>query len=237
MELAFQVAQNGIAYSVFKQSMIANNLSNMTTTGYKSRQAHAGTFRIPGAKTLATRRDPEQGALEHTAQQLDMAIVGDGFFILESDTGQLFTRCGHFDKDEDGNIHSPSGHYFETNLNVPDEAIGITVHPTGQVQANFADGTTQYLNQLELARFRNPAGLLEIGDNLFMAGPDSGDPIILDPGDEGAGYIKHQFLENSNVDEATEITQQLINQRQFQASLKTFQIMNELVGKTIDMTR
>jgi flagellar basal-body rod protein FlgG len=237
MELAFQVSQNGIAHSVFKQSTIANNLSNMTTTAYKAKRAESGTFRIPGTQTAATTRKADQGDLKNTNRDLDVAIQGEGFFILESDTVLSFTRAGNFRVDEERNIVTPGGTFLEADIVIPEESTRVVIHPNGTVAARYDDGTLEILGQLEIARFQNPAGLIPIGDNVYLAGPDSGDPRVLEPGDEGAGVLRQHFLENSNVDEAREITNQLINQRQFQMNLKTFQIMNDLVGRAVDISK
>ncbi len=237
MELAFQVSQNGIAYSVHKQSIIANNLSNMTTTGYKSRRAESGTFRIPGTQTVETSQKITQGDLKNTNRDLDVAIAGEGFFILQTDTGYAFTRAGNFTVDEEGNMVTPAGNFLEADIVIPDETTRVSIGPKGFVNAHYADGTYEELGQLELARFQNPAGLIPIGDNTYLAGPNSGDPLILEPGEEGAGLIQQHCLENSNVDEAAEITNQLINQRQFQMNLKAFQIMNDIVGRAVDLSK
>lgn len=237
MELAFAVAQNGIHTAVFNQSVIANNIANLSTVAFKASRSEAGTFRIPGTQAMDAVRTHTQGPLRQTDRQLDLAVAGEGFFVLETGAGRAFTRAGNFHKDEDGNLVTAAGFMLESAIVIPEEAVGVSVARDGRVYALYQDGAADELGQLELARFRNPAGLLPIGDNVYVEGPDSGDALTLLPGEEGAGVLYQRMVEHSNVDEATEITNQLINQRHFQASIKTFQVMNDLVGRALDMTR
>ncbi len=237
MELGFAVSQNGVHSAVFTQSVIANNLANLNTDAFKAVRSCPGTFSIPGTQIVDALPNTDPGPIRQTESQLDLAIAGDGYFILETDTGRAFTRAGNFHKDEDGNIVTASGHLLSPGLVLPQEAVGLSISSDGRTRALFADGTSDEIGQLELARFRNPAGLIPLGDNLYLEGPNSGDAITLTPGEEGSGTIQQSYLERSNVDEATEITNQLINQRHFQANLKTFQVMNDLVGRAIDLVK
>jgi len=236
MELAFPVSQNGIERAIQTQSVIAHNLANMTTTGYKAFRAHAGTFKVPGTQIVDTSPDMTTGPLKQTQRDLDLAISGEGFFIVQMDSRQAFTRAGNFHVDEEGNLVTPAGYQLETPITIPQDAVRVAVTKTGRVFAVYANGTARQIGELELARFRNPAGLIPVGDNVFVDGPDSGDPIVLSPGEEGAGLIHQGFLEEANVDEAGEITNQIINQRHFQVNLRAFQVMNDLVGRTVDLT-
>jgi flagellar basal-body rod protein FlgG len=237
MEMAFPVAQNGIERSVLTQSVIANNLANLTTTAYKGLRVESGTFRIPGTQAVDTLPAMIQGPLKQTERDLDVAIDGDGFFIVQVDARQGFTRAGNFHVDQDGNIVTAAGYELESQITVPDEAVGVSITTAGEVYARFQDGTAESIGNLRLARFRNSAGLLPIGDNVFIDGPNSGDAIVLDPGEEGAGILRQGFLENANVDEATEITNEIITQRHFQASLRAFQVINDCVGRAVDLSR
>ncbi len=236
MELAFPVSQNGMQSALLTQVLIAQNLANLSTPGYKAARAFGGTFRIPGTQIVETSPAMTPGPMRQTDRQLDLAIVGEGFFVVRAGGRRAFTRAGNFRVDEDGTIVTPAGFPLEGNIQVPPEATGIAVTTEGQIIATFEDGTGQALGQLEIARFPNPAGLLPAGDNVYVEGPDSGDAILLTPGDQGSGYIQQGFLEQSNVDEATEITNQIVNQRRFQVNLRTFQVMNEMLGKTVDLS-
>ncbi len=237
MELAFPVSQNGIERSIQTQSIIAHNLANMTTLGFKAKQADAGTFRVPGTQIVDTVPNMAQGPLKETQGQLDLAINGEGFFIVRAGDIPAFTRAGNFGVDEEGTIVTPAGYPLESDITIPHDAVGVTITSTGLVIANYGSDEAEEVGQLELARFRNPAGLISIGDNAFVEGPDSGDALVVEPGEDGAGTIIQGFRELANVDEATEITNQIINQRQFQVNLRAFQVMNDLVGRTVDLTR
>lgn len=235
MELAFPVSQNGIERSIQTQSVIAHNLANMTTLGFKAYRADAGTFRVPGTQIVDTLPNMAQGPLKETENQLDLAIGGEGFFIVRSGDLPAYTRAGNFSVDEEGTIVTPAGYPLEGDITVPEEATSVSITRSGLVIANYQDGDSEEVGQIELARFRNPAGLIAIGDNAFTEGPNSGDALIVDPGEDGAGTILQGFRELANVDESTEITNQIINQRHFQVNLKAFQVMNELVGRTVDL--
>lgn len=237
METGFAIAQNGIHNAVTAQSVIANNLSNLNTPAFKARRTQSGTFRIPGSQVVDVLPNPVQGSFKQTTRELDLAIAGEGYFILQTDTGPAYTRAGTLHRDQEGNLVTPGGYLLEADIEYPEEGVGLTVTEDGRAFARYQNGETEEVGELELAKFRNPAGLIPAGDNIFKAGPNSGQPRVVAPGEEGAGLISQGFVERSNVDEATEITNQLINQRHFQASVKTFKVMDKLLANAIDIVR
>ena len=237
MELAFPVSQNGIERSIQNQSVIAHNLANMSTPGFKARRAEAGTFRVSGTQILDVLPNDLQGPLKSSERELDIAIAGKGFFVIDVAGRQAYTRAGNFHVDEEGTVTTAAGYPLEGDITIPPDAKHVTITTNGVVHAVFGDGQSEEIGQLELARFRNPAGLLAIGDNAFVEGPNSGDALTSEPGVNGAGAIKQGFVEMANVDEATEITNQIINQRLFQVNLRAFQVMDDLLGRTVDLSR
>ncbi len=162
-------------------------------------------------------------------------ISGEGFFQVELAGATGYTRLGNFHIDADGNLVTPSGHIIDPTIVVPDDSTGLQVASDGTVFSIDEDGTAEDIGQIELVRFVNPAGLVSLGDNLFATGENSGDPQSGLPGENGFGNIAQGFIEQSNVDPATEITQQIINQRYYQLNLRVFQTADALVGRAIDL--
>ncbi|MGE3165081.1 MAG: flagellar hook-basal body protein [Planctomycetota bacterium] len=235
MEVTFSTAQNGLFAANQRLQTNADNLSNLTTAGFKARLAQQGTVDGPGSRFLGTAIDTSQGAPEQTGVHTHFYLEGEGFFRIARDGEPAYTRVGNFQADLDGNLVTPTGHLLDPQITVPEDAIGIEVTQDGVVFAVDAAGTATELGQLEVTRFPNPAGLLPIGDNLFAEGPNSGDPVTGDPGAAGFATIQQRVLEQSNVDPANEITQQIINQRYYQMNLRVFQTTDALISRAIDV--
>jgi flagellar basal-body rod protein FlgG len=233
---------------------IANNLANVGTTGFKKTRAEFQdlfyeTLRAPGAQasngeTLPTgaqvghgvklagvSRIFSQGDRSNTGRNLDFAIDGDGFFQLEDGSGQtVYTRDGSFQLDRDGNLVNSQGLLMTPNLQVPIDAIQITILPDGTVSALLAGETSPSdLGQIELARFPNAAGLRSVGGNLLVPSEASGDPETGIPGDLGFGSVAQGFLESSNVNMAEELVRMILAQRAFEVNSRVIQAGNEML--------
>lgn len=235
MEATFATAQNGLYAANQRLQVNANNLSNLTTDGFKAHMALQGDVFSNGTRFLGTQEDMSIGVPEDTGDDRNFYIRGEGFFEVATDGEPAYTRVGNFTVDRDGNLVTPTGHMLEPNIVVPDDSIGISVTPDGIVSSVNTDGDATDLGQLQLARFINPNGLLNVGDNLYVQGPDSGDPQLATPGETGFGTVVNRFLEGSNVDPASEITRQIVNQRSYQMNLRVFQTSDSLVGRAIDL--
>ncbi|MEM7277191.1 MAG: flagellar hook-basal body complex protein [Pseudomonadota bacterium] len=235
MEATFATAQNGLYAANQRLQVNANNMSNLTTDGFKAQMALQGDVYHHGTRFLGTADDMSIGAPEETGDDRNFYIQGEGFFEVATDGEPAYTRVGNFTVDRDGNLVTPTGHLLEPNIVVPEDSIGLTVTPDGVIASVSPEGEAQDLGQLQLARFLNPNGLLSIGNNLYVQGPDSGDAQLANPGDVGFGTIMSRYLEGSNVDPAAEITQQIVNQRSYQMNLRVFQTSDSLVGRAIDL--
>ncbi|MFN0058903.1 MAG: flagellar hook-basal body protein [Planctomycetota bacterium] len=235
MELAFHVAQNGLHAAGFRQGLIANNLANLTTDGYKAELADQATLRGQGTRIDNTASDLSVGSPRQTGIPQHMYIAGEGFFQVQIDGETGYTRLGNFHLDQDGNLVTPAGYLLEPNISVPEDSQGFGVSPDGIVYSIAPDGTSAELGQIQLARFVNPNGLESIGDNLYIRTTNSGDAQLETPGQAGVGLLHQSMLESSNVDPSTEITQQLINQRYTQLNLRVFQTADALVSRALDM--
>lgn len=259
---ALAIAATGMDAQQTNLEVIANNIANINTTGYKRARAEftdllyqtermqgvpnrANQAIVPeganiglGVQTSAVRNIHTQGNLIETGNKLDVAIIGQGWFQIEAADGStLYSRAGAFNKNADGNLVTVDGYNVIPNINIPTDAQDITVTRTGQVTArigNAADFTE--LGQLTIANFANEAGLKPLGDNLFAQTPASGDAVIGVPDDPSYGYIKQSYLEGSNVDAVKEITDLITAQRAYEmnsAVITTADEMASIVSKNL----
>jgi flagellar hook protein FlgE len=183
-----------------------------------------------------------QGFQQTTNNPLDMAIEGDGMFILDGGEGTTYyTRAGNFYLDEGGNIVNPNGFYLQSvaggNIEIPENAQSFNIQTDGTVNYIDADGNPQVAGQIALANFANPGGLELAGNNLYLATPNAGDPEIVVPDTEGAGSIVSGALEMSNVDLAEEFTEMIAAQRGFQANTRIITTSDELLQELVNLKR
>ncbi|ADY63483.1 MULTISPECIES: flagellar basal-body rod protein FlgG [Rhizobium/Agrobacterium group] len=253
---ALAIAATGMDAQQTNLEVIANNIANINTTGYKRARAEftdllyqtermqgvpnrANQAIVPeganiglGVQTSAVRNIHTQGNLIETGNKLDVAIIGQGWFQIEAADGStLYSRAGAFNKNADGNLVTVDGYNVIPNINIPTDAQDITITRTGQVTArigNAADFTE--LGQLTIANFANEAGLKPLGDNLFSQTPASGAAVIGVPDDPSYGYIKQSYLEGSNVDAVKEITDLITAQRAYEMNSKVITTADEMAS-------
>ena len=137
--------------------------------------------------------------------------------------------------DAEGNLTTSSGQLIEPQITIPDDSVDLSILGDGTVLSYDVDNTATEIGQIELTRFINPSGLIAIGDNLYVNGPNSGDAIDGVPGDAGFGTLSHRVLEESTVDPSREITNQIVNQRYYQMNLRSFQTSDAIVSRTLDI--
>lgn len=235
MEITYSTSQNGLHAATLRQGTIADNLANLVTPGFKTRLVDQSTLVGPGTAIDASRQDFTQGAPEDTGIDTDLFINGEGFFQVETDNEPAYTRVGNFRIDENGDLVTPSGNRVEPSINIPEDTVAIQVRADGIMFAIDGNGEALDIGQLELVKFINPSGLVAIGDNLYVEGANSGDPQIGAPGDPGFGTVVQRALEQSNVDPADQITDQIVTQRYYQLNLRVFQTADQLVGRALDL--
>ncbi len=258
---ALSIAATGMAAQQTNVEVIANNLANMNTTGYKTQQAafedllyqnveqpgaqssDAGSL-VPngiqlgaGVRTAAVYRIPSQGALQSTTNPYDLAIEGAGYFrITMPDGSDAFTRAGNFALSPEGQIVTQAGYVVAPGSSVPSNALSVMVNSQGQVQAMIPGQTAaQTLGQLELDRFPNEAGLSAQGDNLFVQTASSGSAQAGVPGATGYGTIRQGYLEASNVDPVQQITSLITAQRAYEMNSKVVTAANDMLQQTATM--
>lgn len=258
---SLSIGATGMLAQQLNVEVISNNIANMNTTSYQRRRAEfqdllyqnqrrvgadssdANTT-VPvgvqiglGVKTAAVYRITEQGNLTLTENPLDVAINGEGYFRIQLPNGDTaYTRAGSFQLDGDGDIVTVDGLQVEPGITIPANAIDISVNTSGQIIVSI-DGQTnpQTVGQLELTRFANDAGLLAIGDNLYLETPASGTPATAVPGSDGFGTIQQGFLETSNVNVVEEITNLITAQRAYEMNSKVIETSDQMMSTLTQM--
>jgi len=232
----------------------SNNISNVNTIGYKKQRAEfadlmyqsmtyagtstSGTSVSPtgievglGVRPTAIAKMFTQGNFKETGNSLDMAITGNGFFqILLPDGTTGYTRNGSFKLDANGNVINSDGYQLIPQLTIPADATQITIGVDGMVSVLQAGATvTQQIGQIELANFINPAGLHSLGDNNLINTSASGDPIVSNPGLNGLGQTRQNFVEMSNVQLVEEMTDLITGQRAYEANSKAITTSDQML--------
>ena len=254
MMRALYTATTGLVGQQLSLDVVANNLANVNTTGFKKARADFQellyqTMQVAGSETTlgtqvpsglqvglgvspqSTQRLFAQGSLQSTGNSLDMAIEGDGFFQVLRDNGEIgYTRAGNFQRDSQGTIVTSDGLPLEPAISIPDDTLQITISKTGVVSV-LAGGSSvpTQVGQIELARFANPAGLNSLGSNLYAPTNASGDAVIGNPGDAALGSIAQEFLEGSNVNIAEELVNMIVGQRAYEINSKAVQAADEML--------
>jgi flagellar basal-body rod protein FlgG len=251
---AMDIAATGMLAQQLNVEVISNNIANINTTAFKGQRAEFqdllyqserrvgsassdnGTI-VPsgvqigiGVKTAAVNRMMAQGNLTNTNNTLDVAIQGNGFFQIKMPDGTTsYTRAGSFQLSPTGEIVTADGYTVMPGLTLPANTTAVTINSSGQVLAQVTGQTNaQTVGQLELASFPNPAGLEALGDNLYSQTEASGTATTGNPGNTGFGTLQQGFLETSNVNIVTQITDLITAQRAYEMNSKVITAANEM---------
>jgi flagellar basal-body rod protein FlgG len=253
---ALVIAATGMNAQTQNLEVIANNIANINTTAFKRSRAEftdliyqaerlqgvanrGSNSTVPegaqiglGVRTAAIRPLEIQGSLTNTNNQLDLAISGRGWLQVQSPSGEtLYTRAGSFSTNAIGQIVNTDGYPVLPNMVVPTNTTAITVSQSGVVSATIAGQTTpQQIGQLTLANFVNEAGLMALGSNLFEPTAASGQAVTGVPADPGFGQIKQGYLEASNVDPVSEISNMIQAQRAYEMNSKVLEAASSMAG-------
>lgn len=255
---ALSIAATGMLAQQTNVEVIANNLANMNTAGFKRQRAEfqdllyqnieqAGTQSsdtgtvVPsgiqlgaGVRTAAVYRVTSQGDVSQTSNPYDLAINGPGFFRVQQPDGtDAYTRAGNFALSPEGQIVTDQGYTVSPGIAVPANALSVSVNAQGQVQATIpGQSAPQTLGQLELVRFPNESGLQAVGGNLFLETASSGTAQSGLPGSSGYGTIQQGFLETANVNPVEEITALITAQRAYEMNSKVISAADEMMSMT-----
>lgn len=251
---ALQVARTGLDAQNTKMRVIANNLANVNTTGFKRDRAQFETLAYQqvvqqgaqadqqnrfatglslgtGVAVAGTARIETQGSLQTTGNALDLAIQGAGYFQVSQPDGTMaYTRSGNFNLTADGTMVTSEGLPIEPQIQVPEGATAITIGADGTVSATLAgQPEPSELGRIELANFVNGAGLQSIGNNLLKETAASGAPIVGAGGEEGRGVMRQGALEGSNVNIVEELVDMIETQRAYEVNSKMIQATDEML--------
>lgn len=253
---ALAIAATGMTAQQLNVEVIANNIANINTTAFKRSRAEftdllyqtqrmqgvpnqGGQSVIPegvrqglGVRAAAIRNLHLQGGLTLTGNTYDMAIDGRGWFQVDGPNGEtLYTRAGAFNKNADGQLVTLDGYAVQPAILVPANATDLTVNESGEIFATVpGQAAPQSLGQLTLANFTNDVGLEPIGGNLYRETLASGTPVAGIPTDPGFGKIRQKYLEASNVDPVSEITELISAQRAYEMNSKVIQAADSMAG-------
>jgi flagellar basal-body rod protein FlgG len=259
-------AATGMESLQTKLNVIANNMANVNTTGFKSDRANFEDLfyrneKMPGAQDAASNFTPTgthiglgvrmqstqtnfiQGAFQETSQPLDLAIEGNGFLqVTDPVTSQtLYTRAGNLSLNSQGQLvvgSAQTGRLTVPPIQIPQDATGITISADGKVAYQQpGNPQLQQAGQLQVAIFQNPAGLLKLGENLYSDTISSGNPIQQNPGVQGAGSLRQGFLELSNVEPVRELIDLITTQRSFEMNSQVIEAGNNILQTITNLAR
>lgn len=254
MQSSLWIAKTGLAAQDMKMSTISNNLANVNTVGFKrDRAAFSDLFyqmeRQPGAqqdiqnqlptgvqlgngvRVVGTQKVFTPGNFENTGQDLDLAIVGRGFFQIEQANGEIaYSRNGQFNRSAEGLVVNSEGLPLVPQVQIPEDATGISVGTDGIVMAQIAGNPQpQQIGQIATVNFANPSGLEAMGGNLFRETAASGMPLEGIPGQDALGALKQGTLESANVSVVEEMVSMISTQRAYEMNAKVVSSADEML--------
>ncbi|MBK7355534.1 flagellar basal-body rod protein FlgG [Propionivibrio sp.] len=250
------IARTGLDAQQTSIDVIANNLANVSTNGFKrarpvfedllyqtlrqpgaqssqSTQIPAGLQLGTGARPVSTARIHTQGSLLQTGNSLDLAVDGAGFFqVLLPDGTTAYSRDGSFQRDNQGQVVTSSGYPLQPSITIPADALTITIARDGVVSITQAGTTaTTQVGTVQLATFINVGGLQSVGENLFLETASSGTPTPNTPGTNGAGILNQNFVETSNVNVAEELVSMIQTQRAYELNSKVISTSDQMLAR------
>ena len=259
---SLDIGATGMLAQQMNVDVISNNIANMTTTGFKRQRAaftdliyqnidrpgstssDAGTI-VPaglqlglGVRTGSVYREHGQGAIRITENPLDIAILGEGFFQVQTPDGDTaYTRDGTFQINENGELVTVQGYIVDPGVTIPADALSIDINESGEVIVSQPNSTTSTnVGQLQTARFINPTGLEAIGDNLYLETDASGSPTTGTPGQGEFGPLQQSALEQSNVNIVEEVTELIAAQRAYEMNSTIISTSDEML-QTVSQLR
>lgn len=250
---AFSTAATGMTGQQMMVDVIANNLANINTTGFKRSQinfqdllyvkieepgtevasgliAPGGLEIGSGVRAASTIKVFTAGELQSTNRPLDIAILGDGFLQVTLPNGDTrYTRDGALQTNADGQLVTTTGYTIEPAITIPITAIAISIGKDGGVNVTDTAGTQSVVGNIQLARFPNPSGLSSEGDNLLAETEASGTPTAGTPGENGVGTVLAGFLEKSNVQMITELVNLITAQRAYEINSRAIKAGDDML--------
>ncbi len=253
-------AATGMQALETKLDVIANNLANVNTTGFKkgrvnfedlfyrqelmpSQETATGTSIGLGTRVSSIQTDHKQGAFQQTGNALDVAIEGNGFFEVLDPLSQelLYTRSGNFGINANGTLvlgSALSGRPLQPAITIPADATNISIRQNGEVFYQQAgQNTLTSAGNIGMVNFINPQGLVKLGENLFRASDASGSAINGEPGNDGLGVLVQNALEASNVEPVQELIDLITTQRSFELNSQAVKAGDEVLQQIANLRR
>ena len=259
-------AATGMESLQSKLNVIANNLANVNTTGFKSDRANfedlfyrhepfpgaqdqnnnftpTGTQIGLGVRMQSTQTQFQQGAFQETGAPLDLAIEGKGFLrVLDPISGQgLYTRAGNLAINANSQLvvgSAQTGRLIDPSVSLPTDTIGVSISSDGRVLVQQpSNPQMQQVGQLNLSSFPNPEGLLKVGENLYSETASSGSATQTTPGQQGLGVLRQGFLELSNVEPVRELIDLITTQRSFEMNSQVIDAGNQILQVITNLAR
>lgn len=240
--------------------VLSNNLANVNTTAFKKSRAefedlmyqtmqiagtvNAGGNRLPvgmqvgmGVRPVTVHKFFAQGDFQNTGNPLDVAIEGNGFFLVNQNGEDVYTRDGSFKLDNDGKVVTANGYPLQPEFTVPSETVNVTITEDGHIAALDKGGQELASADIQIYDFINPAGLNAVGRNLYVATEASGPAVQGTPGDNQYGTLAQGFLEGSNVEMVDEMVGLIIGQRAFEVNSKAITTSDAMLQTAINVKR
>ncbi|MEA1968655.1 MAG: flagellar basal-body rod protein FlgG [Thermodesulfobacteriota bacterium] len=250
---ALWTAATGMNAQQMQTDVVANNLANASTTGFKKSRANfedlmyqtmlvagattPGGGQVPtgiqvgmGVKPAGVQKLFTQGDYVQTGNDLDMAIQGDGFFRILHGDEELYTRAGNFTLDSEGYITTASGDRLQPEITIPPETTLLTLQDNGTLTVHGTDDQILATEQINVNTFVNSAGLFAVGNNLFRPTEGSGTATEYIPGEDGSGTVINNTIEMSNVSTVEEMVAMIVGQRGYEANSKSIQTADSMLG-------
>jgi len=259
---ALWTAASGMQAQQKNIDVVAHNLANVNTTGFKRSRADfqdliyqnlkstgspaTNATQVPtgiqiglGTRLAAVTKIFSSGDFSQTGNELDIAIEGDGFFQVQQPDGTTgYSRAGAFKRDSQGRIVTPEGNPLLPEIVIPSNATKINIGSDGTVsvqQAGQNSATT--VGSIQLAAFSNPSGLSAQGKNIYLPSDASGTATTGTPGQNGLGSVAQGLLEMSNVNVAEEMVNMIVGQRAYEINSKSVQAADEMLQTANNMRR
>jgi flagellar basal-body rod protein FlgG len=255
MTPALWAAKTGLDAQDTRMAVISNNIANVNTTGYKQSrgvfqdlmyqnvrqvgsqstqdtQLPSGMYLGTGVRVVATEKVYTQGSLTNTANSLDVAIQGNGFFqVLKPDGTTAYTRDGTLQLNAQGQLVTSTGYTIQPPITVSATTTSVTIGSDGTVSAVLAGASAPTtIGSMTLASFINPAGLEATGSNLLVESAASGAPTVGTPGLNGLGTLQQGSLESSNVNVVQELVSMIETQRAYEMNSKAVQSTDQMLS-------
>ncbi len=257
---SLNTAATGMLAQQSNMDVIANNIANVSTSGFKKGRAEfedlvyhnlkdpgqasglnsvtpTGVQTGLGVRTASIQKDFADGSAVITKNPLDLSIEGNGFFQVKTPDGEVaYTRDGSFKKNAGGQIVDKNGNLLIPEIVIPEASISLEITASGEVRSiNQLNDEPQVLGQLDIANFINPAGLKSMGKNLFMPTVASGQPNAARPGTLGMGYLSQGELEGSNVNIVDEMINMISAQRAYETNSKVVQTSDQMMQTAVNV--